>query len=71
MSLTYESPKSTNSDLPSKTNAKRVSLLDHSGLTGVRSKFRYPALKDRRVQWKDRGWTTRFMVWLWQERYRE
>ena len=71
MSLTYESPKSTKSDLPRKKKAKRVRFLDDSGLTGFRSKFGYPPLKDRSVQWKDRGWTPRFMVRLWQERYRE
>ena len=50
MSLTYESPKSPNPDLPSKKKAKRVSFLDDSGLTGCRSKFVYPTLKDSRVQ---------------------
>ena len=71
MSLTYESPKSTKSDLPRKKKAKRVRFWDDSGLTGFRSQFGYPPLKDRSVQWKDRGWTPRFMVRLWQERYRE
>ena len=49
MSLTYESPKSTMSDLPMKQKAKRVRFLDDSGLTGFRSKFVYPVLKDRSV----------------------
>ena len=71
MSLTSESPKSTKFDLPGKKKAKRVRFLDDSGLTGFRSKFGYPFLKDRSVQWQDRGWTTRFMVRLWQERYRK
>ena len=62
MSLTYESPKSTKSDLPSKKKANRVRFLDDSGMTGFRSKFVYAPLKDRSVQWKDSGCTTRFMV---------
>ena len=68
MSLTYESPKSTESDLPRKKKAKRVRFLYDSGLTGFRSKFGYPPLKDRGGQWKERVWTPRFMVRLWQER---
>ena len=68
MSLTYESSQSTKSDLPRKKKAKRVRLLDDSGLTGFRSKFAYRPLKDRSVQWKHRGWTPRLMVRLWQER---
>ena len=71
MSLTYESPKSIKSDLPRKKKAKRVRVLDGSCLTGFRSKFGYPPLKNRSVQWKDRGWTPKFMVRLWQERYRK
>ena len=71
MSLTYESPKSTKSDLHRKKKAQRVRFLDDPGLTGFRSKFGYPALKDRSMQGKDRRWTPRFMVRLWQERYRE
>ena len=71
MSLTYESAKSTKSDLPRKKKVKRVRFLDDFGLTGFRSKFGNPPLKDRRVQWKHRGCTPRFMVRLWQERYRE
>ena len=55
MSLTYESPKSTKPDLPRKKTAKRVRFLYDSRLTGFRSKFAYPLLKDRSVQWKDRG----------------
>ena len=55
MSLTYESPKSTKSDSPRKKKAKRVRFLDDFGQTGFRSKFLYPPLKDRSVQWKDRG----------------
>ena len=49
MSLTYESAKPTKSDLPQKKNAKSVRFLDESGLTGFRSKFGYPPLKDRSV----------------------
>ena len=71
MSLTYESPKSTKSDLPRTKKAKRVRFLYDSGLTDFRSKFGYPPLKYGSVQWKDMGWTPRFMVRLWQERYRE
>ena len=71
MSLTYESAKSTKCDLPSKKKAKRVRFVDDSGVTGVRSKFGYPSLKDRSVQWRDRGWTPTFMVRLGQARYRE
>ena len=71
MCQTYESPKSTKSDLAKKKKAKRVRFLHDSGLTGFRSKFVYPPLKDRSVQWKDGGWTPRFMVRLWQERYRK
>ena len=55
MSLTYESPKSTKSDLPRKKKAKRVRFLNDTGLTGFRSKFGYSPLKVRSVQWKDRG----------------
>ena len=50
LGLTYESPKSTKSDLRRKQKAKRVRFLDDSGLTGFRSKYRYPPLKDRTVQ---------------------
>ena len=50
MSRTYESSKSTRSDLPRKKKAKMGSFLDHSGLTGCRSKFEYPPLTDRSVQ---------------------
>ena len=64
MSLTYESPKSTKSDLPRKKKAKRGRFLDEFGLTGLRSKFEYAPLKDRSVQWKDMGWTAGFMVRL-------
>ena len=71
MSLTYESSKSTESNIPRKKKAKRVRFLDDSGLTGFRTKFGYHSLKDRSLQWQDRGWTPRFMVRLWQERYRE
>ena len=71
MSLTYESPKSTKSDLPRKNKANRVRFLDNSGLTGCRFKFGYPPLKDRSMQLKYGGWTPKFMVRLWQERYRE
>ena len=70
MSLTYESPKSTKSDLPRKGKAKRVRFVDDSGQTGFGSEFAYPPFKDRSLQWKDRGWTPRFMVRLWQERSR-
>ena len=65
MSLTYESPRSTKSDLPRKKKAIRVRFLDDSALTGIRSKFGYPALKDKSMQWKDRGWTPRVMLRLW------
>ena len=46
-------------------------FLDDSGLTDFRSKLVYPPLRDRSVEWKDRGWTPRFMVRLWQESYGE
>ena len=49
MSLTYESPKSSKSDLPRKEKAKRVRFLDDAGLTGFRSKFGYPPIKDGSV----------------------
>ena len=65
MGLTYESPKSTKSDLTRKKKAKRVRLLDDCGLTDFRSQFGCPPLKDRSVQWKNRGCTPRFMVRLW------
>ena len=71
MSLTNESPKSTKSDVPKKRKANRVRFLYDSHLTGFRSKFGYPPLKDRSVQEKDRSWTPRFMMRLWQERCRE
>ena len=45
--------------------------LDDPSLTGFRSKFGYPPMKDRSVQGKDRGWTPRCMVRLSQKRYRE
>ena len=67
ISLTYESPKSTKSDLPRKMQAKRMRFFHHSGLTSFRSKFGYPALKHRSVQWKDRGWTPGFMVRMFQK----
>ena len=70
ISLAYKSPESSKSDLTSTKQAKRVRFWDDSGLTGFRSKFVYPHLKDRSVQWMDRGWTTRFIVRLWQARYR-
>ena len=70
-SLTHESPPSTYSDQPRKKNAKRVRFLDDSVVTGFRYKFGYPPLKDRSVEWKDRGWTLRYMVRLWQERIRD
>ena len=71
MSLTYGSAKSTKSDLPRKKKATRVRFLDDAGLTGFRSKFGYPSIKHGSVHWKDGGWTPRFMVRLWQERFRE
>ena len=46
-------------------------FFNDSGLTGFRSKFAYPALNERSVQWKDRGCTPSFIVRLWQQRYRE
>ena len=71
MSLTYESAKSTKSDLLRKPKANRSKFLHDPGLTGFRSKLDYPLWKDRSVQWKQKGCTPRFMVRLWQERYRE
>ena len=50
MSLTYESPKSTKSDLPTKKKAKRAGFLNDSGLTGFSSKCGYPSWKHRSVQ---------------------
>ena len=44
---------------------------DDSGLTSFRSKFGYPRLKDSSVPLRDSGVTTKFMVRLWQKRYRE
>ena len=70
MSLTYESPKSTKSDLLRKEEAKRVRFLDDSGLPGLRSKFGFPTLKDSSVQLIDRGWTPTFIVRWWPETYR-
>ena len=68
MSLTYASPKSNKSDLRVKKKAKSVTFLDDSDLTGFRSEFGYPALQNKTVQCKDRGWTPMSMVRLWQER---
>ena len=51
--------------------AKSVRFLDDSGLPGFKSKFVNPPLQDRCVQWTDSGWTPRFMMRLWQERYRK
>ena len=70
ISLTYESPKSNMSDLPIRKKANRVSYLYDSGLTRFRYKFEYATLKNSNVQWKDRGWTSRFNVRLSQDRYR-
>ena len=50
MNMTYETPTSTKSDLASKEQAKMVRFLDDSALTGFRSKFEYPAVKDSSVQ---------------------
>ena len=50
MRLTYKSPKSTKSDFPRKMNTRRVRYLHNSHVTGYRSKFEYPTLKDRSVQ---------------------
>ena len=55
MTVTYESPKLTKSDLAEDKKAKRMRFLDDSDMTGFRSTFGYPLLKDRSVQWKDRG----------------
>ena len=71
ISLSDESRQATKSDLPRNKKAQRVRFLDDSGVTGFRFKFVYPPLRDRSVQWKDRGWTSRFMVRLWEKRYRE
>ena len=64
MSVTYESTKSTDSDLPWKKKAKRVRFLHDFGRPGFSSQVGYPPLKDRSKQWKDSGWTHRFMVRL-------
>ena len=70
-SLTYESPTSTYSDQPSKKKAKRVRFLDDSGETGLWYMFEYPPWKDRNVECKDRGWTTEYVMRVWQEGIRE
>ena len=70
-SLMYESSPSTYCDQPRKKKAKRFRFLDDFGVTGFRYKFVYLPLKDRSVEWKDRGWTPRYLVRLWQERIRE
>ena len=70
-SFTYEHPPSTYCDQPRTKKAQRVRFLHDSGLTGYRNRFVYPLLKDRTVECKDRGWTPRYMVRLWQERIRE
>ena len=64
-SLTYESPTSTDSDQPRKKKVKRVRFLDDSVVTGYRYRFVYPPLKDRGIEWKDRGSTSRNMVRSW------
>ena len=71
VSLTCVSSKSTKSAWPRKKKAQSLRFLDDSGRTGFRFKFGYPALKDRCMQGKDGRWTPKFMVRLWQERYRE
>ena len=70
-SLTYESPSSTYSDQARKKKPTRVRFLYDSVVTGFRYRYEYPPLKDRSVEWKDRGWTPRYMVRLWQDRIRQ
>ena len=70
-SLTHESPPSTYSDQSSEKKAKRVRFLNDSRLTEYRYRFEYPPVKDSSVECKDRGWTSRYIVRLWQERIRE
>ena len=48
---------------------KRVRYVDDSGIVGERVGF--PPLGDRSVPWGRRGFTPRYMVSLWGERYRE
>ena len=71
ISLTYESTKSSKSDLTGKKKAKRMSFLYDSGLPVFRSKFVYAALKNSSMQWKYGDWSPRFIVRLWQGRYRQ
>ena len=68
--LTYESPPCTYSDQRRKNKAKRVRFLNDSEFTEYRYRFGYSPLKNRSVEWKDRGWTARYIVRLWQERIR-
>lgn len=70
LSLSYESPKSTYSDQPRKKKSKRVRFVDDSGLNGFNN-LGFPGAAGRDTAWKDRGWTPRYMVRLWQERYLE
>ena len=48
---------------------KRVRFVDDSGIVGERVGF--PPLGDRSVPWGRRGFTPRYMVSLWGERYKE
>ena len=69
--LTYQYPASPYSHQPRKKQAKRVRFFDNSVVPGFRYEFGYPPLKDRSVEWKDRGCTHKYMMKLWQERIRD
>ena len=70
-SLTNEAPTSTYSDQPRKEKPKRVRFLYDSSVTTFRYKFGYPPWMDRSLEWRDRGWTHKYMVRLWQQRIKE
>ena len=40
-------------------------------MTGLRYKFEYPTLEDRRIEWKNGGWTPKYTVMLRQEGHGE
>ena len=70
-SLMQESSTSTYADQARKPRDNRVTVLNDSVVTRLRCNFEYPPLKDRSVTCKDRGWATKYMVWLSQERSRD
>ena len=63
------SPSVTRSEPGVREKVRRVRFLDDSGIVGGRVGF--PPLGDRSVAWSKRGFTPRYLVNLWGEKYRE